>query len=73
MSETLSLNPFQTHLFTKRNNLKPVVGREADTFEILAQEFGKKVWELYKFNDQSMGDQPKKMKWFTLNKNTKRH
>lgn len=58
MSGTLTVNPFQSHTVTKRNNLKSVVARNGDTYEMLAQEFGLKAWELYKFNDQPTGYQP---------------
>ncbi|MDO8951259.1 MAG: glucosaminidase domain-containing protein [Draconibacterium sp.] len=52
------INPYQSHKITKLNNLKSVVAKTGDTYEILAQELGIKVWELYKFNDQPMGYQP---------------
>jgi len=54
------INPYQSHQITKRNNLKTVVVKEGDTYEILSQELGIKVWELYKFNDQPDGYQPQK-------------
>jgi len=56
----LFINPYQAHQITKRNNLKSVVAKEGDTFEILAQELGIKQYELYKFNDQPTGYQPLK-------------
>jgi len=56
----LFINPYQTRQITKRNNLNSVVAREGDTFEIIAQELGKKAWELYKFNDQPEGYRPQK-------------
>jgi len=56
----LFLNPYQSHQITKRNNLKTVAAREGDTYEIIAQEFGEKAWELYKFNDQPEGYRPQK-------------
>jgi hypothetical protein len=62
-TETLNklfINPYQSHQVTKYNNLKAVVVREGDTYEILAQEFGLKAWELYKFNDLPTGYQPRK-------------
>lgn len=58
--DKLFLNPYQSHQVTKYNNLKAVVVREGDTYEILAQEFGLKAWELYKFNDLPTGYQPRK-------------
>jgi LysM repeat protein len=56
----LFINPYQAHQISKRNNLKTVVAREGDTYEIIAQELGKKAWELYKFNDQPEGYRPQK-------------
>ena len=35
-----------------------VVAKEGDTYEIIAQEFNLKNWELYKFNDQPKGYAP---------------
>ncbi|MCD6354141.1 MAG: glucosaminidase domain-containing protein [Prolixibacteraceae bacterium] len=58
VSNTLSINPYQTHEVVKRNRINSVVARTGDTFEILAQEFGLKSWELYKFNDQAPGYRP---------------
>jgi LysM repeat protein len=60
VSGTLSVNPFQSHQIVKRNNLKSIVARAGDTYEIIAQELGKKAWELYKFNDQPNGYRPQK-------------
>ena len=56
----LFINPYQSHPITKRNNLKTVVAKEGDTYEILAQELGIKAWELYNFNDQPEGYRPQK-------------
>ncbi len=56
----LFINPYQAHQISKRNNLKTVVAREGDTYEIIAQDLGKKAWELYKFNDQPEGYRPQK-------------
>jgi LysM repeat protein len=62
-SEVLSglfINPYKSHPITKRNNLKTVVVKDGDTYEIIAQELGIKAWELYKFNDMPDGYQPQK-------------
>ncbi|HPE75695.1 MAG TPA: glucosaminidase domain-containing protein [Draconibacterium sp.] len=56
----LVINPFQSHQITLRNDLKTVVANAGDTYEILAQEFGIKAWELYNFNDQPEGYIPQK-------------
>ncbi|KAF0238701.1 MAG: hypothetical protein FD181_702 [Prolixibacteraceae bacterium] len=58
ISASLSINPFQTRQVTLRNQLKSVVAKTGDTYEIIAQEMGIKVWELYRFNDQPSGYQP---------------
>lgn len=58
--DNLVINPYQSHQITTRNGLKTVVANEGDTFEILAQEFGIKAWELYNFNDQYEGYRPLK-------------
>lgn len=57
---SLQINPYQSHQITLRNDIKTVVVNEGDTYEILAQEFGIKAWELYKFNDQPEGYRPQK-------------
>lgn len=56
----LFINPYQSHAVTKRNNVKSVVAKEGDTYEILAEELGKEAWEIYKFNDQPKGYRPQK-------------
>lgn len=56
----LFINPYNSHPVSKRNNLKTVVAKEGDTYEILAEEFGIKAWELYNFNDQPEGYRPQK-------------
>lgn len=50
----------EAHKVITVNNLKAVVAREGDTYEIIAQGFRKKVWELYSFNDQPEGYRPQK-------------
>ena len=58
MSEKLTINPFNGRQTIKINDLKAVVARDGDTYEILAQSLGIEAWELYKFNDQSEGYRP---------------
>lgn len=48
------------HQVVSANHLKAVVAREGDTFEIIAQGFRKKAWEIYKFNDRPEGYRPVK-------------
>lgn len=58
ISNTLTINPFQTHKITDRNGVKSIVAREGDTYEIIAQKLGVKSWVLYKYNDQPQGYKP---------------
>ncbi|MCK3685688.1 glucosaminidase domain-containing protein [Maribellus sp. YY47] len=58
ISNTLTVNAFQSHKVIKMNQIKAVVARQGDTYEMLAQEFGLNDWELYKFNDQRPGYRP---------------
>ncbi len=60
VADNLSINLYNSHPVAKRNDLKTVVAKEGDTYEIIAEELGKKAWELYKFNDQEEGYQPQK-------------
>ncbi len=59
ISNSLSINAFQSHEIIKRNHVKSVVARRSDTYEIIAQELGLKEWVLYKYNDQSAGYRPR--------------
>ncbi len=59
ISNSLSINAFQSHKIIKRNRVKSVVARRGDTYEIIAQELGLKEWVLYKYNDQSAGYKPR--------------
>ncbi|MCK5731334.1 MAG: glucosaminidase domain-containing protein [Draconibacterium sp.] len=59
ISNSLSINAFQSHEIIKRNRVKSVVARKGDTYEIIAQELGLKEWVLYKYNDQSAGYRPR--------------
>ena len=58
ISNTLTINPYRAHQVKNINNLDAVVAKEGDTYEIIAQEFNLKNWELYKFNDQPNGYTP---------------
>lgn len=58
VSNSLSINPYISHQVIKRNNVKSVVARSGDTYEVLAQELGLEPWELYNFNDQPKGYEP---------------
>jgi len=53
-------NPKQSHQITKRNNLKTIAAKEGDTYEIIAQEIGKKAWKLYKFKEPPKRYPPQK-------------
>ena len=48
------------HKVINVNHLKAVVAREGDTYEIIAQGFRKKAWEIYNFNDRPEGYRPQK-------------
>jgi len=50
----------EPHQVINMNNLKAVVAREGDTYEIIAQGFRKKAWEIYEFNDIAEGYKPQK-------------
>lgn len=58
ISNSLTINAYQSHDVIKMNRVKAVVIRKGDTYEMLAQEFGLNDWELYKFNDQRAGYRP---------------
>ncbi len=55
VSNSLTFNPYQTHEVIQINGIDAVAAQSGDTYEIIAQEFGLKNWEIYKFNDQSQG------------------
>ena len=50
----------EPHQVVSANHLKAVVAREGDTFEMIAQGFRKKAWEIYAFNDRPEGYRPVK-------------
>lgn len=58
VSNSMTINPFQSHKIKRFNGLKAVVARKGDTFEVIAQELDMKDWELYKFNDHQQGYVP---------------
>lgn len=55
----LLMNPFSSRNISLHNGLKSAIARQGDTFELLGQEFGKKPWELMRFNDYPQGYLPK--------------
>jgi LysM repeat protein len=57
-NRSLLINPYSSRPITLHNGIKSAEVREGDTFEILAQEFGLKDWELKKFNDFPEGYHP---------------
>jgi LysM repeat protein len=59
ISNKVSINPYNRRQVVKVNNLEAVVAGQGDTYEILAQALGMEVWEIYKFNDQSAGYNPR--------------
>lgn len=56
------------HQVISVNNLKAVVAREGDSYEMIAQGFRKKAWEIYSFNDQPEGYRPLKNEVVYLHK-----
>ena len=58
ISNSLTINAFQSHQIIKRNRIKSIVARKGDTYEIIAQELELKEWILYKFNDQPESYRP---------------
>ncbi len=57
--EKMLVNPYSSRKVSLHNGLRSAIAREGDTFELLAQEFGRKSWELMRFNDYPGGYQPK--------------
>jgi hypothetical protein len=57
-NKSLLINPYSSRKITIHNGIKTALVREGDTFEILAQEFGLKEWELRRFNDFPEGYHP---------------
>jgi LysM repeat protein len=58
-NKSLLINPYSSRKITIHNGIKTAMVREGDTFEVLAQEFGLKEWELTRFNEYPPGYQPK--------------
>jgi LysM repeat protein len=58
ISNSLSINAFQSHKINKRNRVNSVVARKGDSYEIIAQELGLNDWVLYKYNNQPAGYRP---------------
>ena len=59
ISNTLTINPYRAHKVMEMNNLNAVVAQKGDTYEIIAQEFNLRNWELCKFNDVKKGYAPR--------------
>lgn len=57
-NEKILINPYSSRMISMHNGIKSAIVREGDTFEIIAQEFGLKEWELRRFNDYPVGYQP---------------
>ncbi len=57
-NKELFINPYSTREITLHNGLRSAITREGDNFELLAQEFGLKEWEIRKFNDYPEGYEP---------------
>jgi hypothetical protein len=55
----LLVNPYSSRKISLHNGLKSAIARQGDTFEVLGQEFGKKSWELMRYNDYPVGYEPR--------------
>lgn len=58
VSEKMVINPLNGRQIRKINDLKAIIAREGDTYEILAQALGLEAWELYNFNDHDGAYRP---------------
>ena len=58
INKNMTINPYSSREITLHNGMRSAITREGDNFEILAQEFGLKAWELRKFNDYPEGYEP---------------
>ncbi len=58
VANTLTINPYMAHEVIRINDLNAVAAKKGDTYKIIAEEFGLKDWELYKFNDMPKGYTP---------------
>ncbi|WP_372776514.1 glucosaminidase domain-containing protein [Mangrovibacterium sp.] len=45
------INPYQSRKVVLRNGLKSIVVKAGDTPQSIADEFGIKIWEIFKYND----------------------
>lgn len=57
-NKQIFINPYSTREITLHNGLRSAITRQGDNFELLAQEFGLKEWEIRKFNDYPEGYEP---------------
>jgi LysM repeat protein len=58
ISDKITINSRNLRQVVKINDIKAVIAARGDTYEIIAQALGMKVWELYKFNDHKPGYSP---------------
>jgi LysM repeat protein len=58
ISNSVTINPFNSHKKIKINSIDAVVARKGDSYEIIAQELGINAWELYRYNDRTEGYRP---------------
>jgi hypothetical protein len=59
LNKKLLVNPYSSRNVSIHNGLRSAIARQGDTFDKLGQEFGKKPWELMRFNDYPPGYEPK--------------
>lgn len=58
-NQNMLVNPYSSRKISLHNGLKAAIARQGDTFQLMGQEFGKKPWELMRFNDYPAGYEPK--------------
>lgn len=49
---------YQHRTVERRNGRKAFIAMDGDTYDRIADEFGKKDWQIYKYNDAQSGDVP---------------
>ena len=56
--DRFTINPYQYRDVQRRNSVRFFYSKEGDSYERIASEFSLKEWEIYKYNDAQIGDQP---------------
>lgn len=53
-----AVNGYPTRTIEKRNGKKAFIALPGDDYTRIAEEFGKRDWQIYQYNDAQAGDQP---------------